>query len=70
MSELTRISLSTPGEQTLIEFDGFTIYSVRVSVSNVNVIIQNISIYIPNDIDDNNNDEAVHINCWNKCNII
>ena len=58
ISELIKISLSIPGEATFAKFDRFTLYSTRINNENVNVTLQNISVFVPKDViegDDNDN---------------
>ena len=43
--------LSIPGEEILLEFDKFSLYSTRISNGyNMSINVQGISVFIPNDV--------------------
>eukprot|EP01084_Bolivina_argentea_P083054 150385_1 len=52
IASLSAISTSIPGEELVLTFDEFSLFTSRVSNNNNNITItiQNISVYIPNDI--------------------
>ncbi len=50
ISELIRVSLSISGELSFTDFDGFSIYSLRVHDEYINTSLHNIFVYIPDDI--------------------